>query len=93
MSDLYAANTPSGFWRFDPVLGSDAWAAIIQEALSIWPEIADIYVEGGWDNLTEHILGEGRFGANHWQLGRGMRISMTSFAQSFRGKYVLYCIG
>jgi hypothetical protein len=79
MSDLYAANTPSRFWRFDPVLGSDAWEAAIQEALSIWPEIADVYAKGGWDNLTEHILGESRYGANHWQLGRGMRIYYDVF--------------
>ena len=74
MSDLYTANTPSGFWKPDPELEPEAWAAVIQEALSACPEIADVYTEGGWESLAEHILGESRFGVNHWQLSRSKRL-------------------
>jgi peptidoglycan/xylan/chitin deacetylase (PgdA/CDA1 family) len=76
--NLYKDNSPDRFWRLlvDPAPSHEEWAEAIRraaiglppEALSRGDDIESILVQ---------TLGEGQFGADHWQLGGAKRAYNT----------------
>lgn len=65
MVDLWKRNEPRLFWQFQPDLPIALWETAITKALPILglPESASRI-----DTYLEQTLGEGQFGADHWQL-------------------------
>jgi hypothetical protein len=71
---LYAANTPANFWRVlaEPPPSPADWAAAVRAAAVLLPEAA----RKAGDTvgpLLSRTLGEGQFGAQHWQIGAARR--------------------
>lgn len=64
-------NTPAQFWRFLVEVSDAEWLRAIQAALPILelPQSVDRI-----DQVLESVLGEGRFGPHHWQLGLAKRV-------------------
>lgn len=71
MANLWEQNTPERFWLCDPPMAQDCWNAAIKASFHV------LELPGAWDDqepLLELVLGEGRFGPNHWRLGAGLQI-------------------
>jgi peptidoglycan/xylan/chitin deacetylase (PgdA/CDA1 family) len=65
MANLWSSNHPARFWLCQPDVPDDQWAAAIWRAspvLGLFPQPDDV------DQLVSLVLGEGQFGADHWQL-------------------------
>ncbi|TMD96744.1 MAG: hypothetical protein E6I72_08530 [Chloroflexi bacterium] len=74
-ADLYEQNTPAHLWRVLP--GStppeDVWAASIAEAAHVLPAAARAHGDD-MRALLAMTLGEGRFGARHWEPSAAQRV-------------------
>ena len=71
MTNLWSANTPQRFWRCTVEFPADRWELAITEAapvLELNSQVSDI------EGILAQVLGEGQFGANHWQLSRAKRL-------------------
>ncbi len=73
MSGLFSSNTSARFWRLEPDPGPELWERAEIAAAGVLPAAVRAGLEAG-DELAELVLGEGQFGAEHWQLGRGGRL-------------------
>jgi hypothetical protein len=71
MTNLWSSNTPAQFWQCVPTLPEDQWLEAITKAL---PILNLSVAANDLDCLLETILGEGQFGANHWQLSKAKRL-------------------
>lgn len=73
---LYRENHPRAFWRLltEPAPADHMWeaAATTAAAATLTPLAA-----AGIDGILVNTLGEGQFGANHWQLSRLTRAYYT----------------
>jgi peptidoglycan/xylan/chitin deacetylase (PgdA/CDA1 family) len=72
---LYGRNTPANFWRVvsEPEPSESEWAAATQasaRALGMGSRRPD----AGTADLLADTLGEGQFGAKHWDLGMATRL-------------------
>ena len=74
MKGLYAANTLSAFWGMPPEVSNEIMQEAVRQAAEILPHGDQIFEASGWEGLMEHILGEGQFGPDHWQLSRPKRL-------------------
>jgi len=66
---LYAANTPSCFWRVltEPAPTPAEWDAAVRTAARVLPPAARA-AGSDIETLLFNTLGEGQFGPNHWRL-------------------------
>jgi hypothetical protein len=73
MNNLWSQNTPQNFWCCQETIADDLWHAAVHTALPILglPDDADT---SSTSALLAAILGEGRFGAEHWELSPAKRI-------------------
>lgn len=71
MDDLWRCNTPSAFWRCQPDPPPAYWHMATQNALRV---LRMENLPADLDALPAFILGEGQFGADHWQLSRLRRL-------------------
>lgn len=71
MKNLWSSNSPARFWLCHPEPPEISWYLAIQKALPVLdlPDQPD-----DPDHLLSLVLGEGRFGTNHWQLSTPKRI-------------------
>jgi hypothetical protein len=70
-SNLWTTNHPRDFWQCSPNPPDEDWNAAIISAL---PHLGLAMDEPSVDQALSLTLGEGRFGANHWELGMAKRI-------------------
>ncbi|HAX71655.1 MAG TPA: hypothetical protein DCY14_18720 [Anaerolineae bacterium] len=69
--NLWSANTLKNFWQLHCSVEDAAWQSAIQKALPILclnPSPSDE------NDLLQQVLGEGQFGAGHWELSRIRRL-------------------
>jgi peptidoglycan/xylan/chitin deacetylase (PgdA/CDA1 family) len=74
VSNLYAANTLSRFWGAESHVAEEIWLDAARESASLLPDGAPAFELAGWPGLAEHVLGEGQFGVDHFQLSRSRRL-------------------
>jgi glycosyltransferase involved in cell wall biosynthesis/peptidoglycan/xylan/chitin deacetylase (PgdA/CDA1 family) len=74
-SSLYGANTPAAFWRLqiEPAPSDEQWAAAVMAAAAELPPSVRAAAHD-MDRLLEQSLGEGQFGADHWQLSPWLKL-------------------
>ncbi len=72
-AELYAGNSPQRFWRLltQPGPSPEAWSQAVRRAASVLPPEAR--AGEGIEAILTRTLGEGQFGADHWELGRAQR--------------------
>jgi hypothetical protein len=73
--DLWGLNTPRLFWQFQPNLPADLWETAIAHSLDILRLASRQPPQR--DTFLEQTLGEGQFGADHWQLSFPRRLYYT----------------
>ncbi len=73
-AELYAANSPQRFWRLltQPEPSPEAWSEAVTRAASVLPPAARAAGQS-IEAILKRTLGEGQFGADHWELGRAQR--------------------
>ncbi len=74
-AELYAGNSPQRFWRLlvEPEPSPEAWSEAVRRGASVLPP----ETRSGGDRIEAILtqtLGEGQFGADHWQLARAQRV-------------------
>jgi peptidoglycan/xylan/chitin deacetylase (PgdA/CDA1 family) len=65
-SDLWASNNPGLFWLCQQEIPEDQWLLAIHRAS---PVLGLSIKSENVSQLLANVLGEGQFGADHWQLG------------------------
>lgn len=65
-ASLWSLNTPANFWLCQEAVSSEEWQQAIVRAL---PALNIPEAPPNIDLILALTLGEGRFGASHWQLG------------------------
>jgi hypothetical protein len=71
MMNLWSTNTPQAFWRCLAEFPAAVWDQAIAESapiLGLGNDVHDI------ETILSKVLGEGQFGAAHWQLGPAKRL-------------------
>lgn len=69
---LFAANTPSAFWRFVDEPTASEWTAAIQHAARYLPTAVRAAGDDA-EAIAAMALGEGQFGQKHWDLSAALR--------------------
>lgn len=70
-NNLWSVNTPTRFWLCLQEISDQTWLAAIEGALPL----LDLPTKPeNLDALLEQVLGEGRFGPEHWQLSLAKRL-------------------
>lgn len=72
-SSLWNENRPQDIWRCESPLPDELWLKAATAALPVL-EIPGIDLTTGFDPLLENVLGEGRFGADHFHMSFAKRI-------------------
>ena len=73
-NNLWSGNTPSQFWMVQEEVSEEVWDRACEQSIyllkdSVTKQDQDIDI----DDLLLTTLGEGRYGANHWQLSLAKR--------------------
>jgi len=71
MTNLWIVNHPRDFWQCCPNPPDEVWNEAIRSAL---PHLGLAMDEPSADQVLSLTLGEGRFGADHWELGTAKRL-------------------
>lgn len=72
-SSLWIKNRPQDIWRCEPPFPDELWLRAATAALPVL-EIPGIDLTTSFDSLLENILGEGQFGAGHFNMSLAKRI-------------------
>jgi hypothetical protein len=70
-TNLWSPNHPRNFWMCEPPPSDDTWQAAIAAAL---PGLGLSLAQPDMDAVLALILGEGRFGPDHWSLSLSKRV-------------------
>jgi hypothetical protein len=73
MNNLWSQNTSQRFWCCQEIIDDDLWHAAMQEALPVL-ELPGDTRSMDTDALLAAVLGEARFGTDHWELSPAKRI-------------------
>jgi peptidoglycan/xylan/chitin deacetylase (PgdA/CDA1 family) len=71
MNELFVQNTPENFWQCTTQFPEEVWLEAIRQAAPIL-ELAEPWQTV--DELLAAVLGEGRFGPDHWTLSRAKQL-------------------
>ncbi|MBI5351457.1 MAG: hypothetical protein HZB50_02335 [Chloroflexi bacterium] len=69
--NLWSQNTPQNFWQCDPPISSETWEQAVQCAM---PTLGLPNQPSDMNDLLKLTLGEGQFGAHHWDLSSTRRL-------------------